>query len=585
MRLERDHLFDSGHFAKAPTLMRLLAFLVEQTLAGQGDQLKSYGVAVDGLGRDEDFDTQADSYPRVQVVRLRKLLEAYYARHEPAQNSCIFLKSGSYRVRLAPLTAAYPELVRAHPAAATEILVESKLADEVAGSPFFELADDVPAVVAAPGADQARGTWKRPHLPLWIYGLGSALLLSIGIICYLWFQSVDQTRAQVAPARLEPPVLLIEAVSTVSDARSEAVADDIYALLADGIGRSWLVRLRLENAAGSAATAKPSYRIAAQLGEANGGLRPLYLRLTDYETSNMLWSATVSINTNEPIVDSLGQAIAQLTGPFGVIAARERRALQGRYGAGYGCLLGYLANVAGGQSKVRIRLSSCLAQTNADAKLDAVRLAFRSFQQMEPSAGNNDRQAQVIVAMNFARQAIEADPKEAYAHFAMARIYFVSGKCSSGRQHALRSMEANPYDPVILAILGSFTASCGYPEGLTMLDQAYAFRSPGESHARLSLILAAIWQKRFDRLELLRGDGQETGAASASYHYLCEALIAAALDETDVARLNWQKFTASPHAKGTSDDVILQSVIMSGDIRARVLLFLRKKNVISAPVS
>jgi hypothetical protein len=184
--------------------------------------------------------------------------------------------------------------------------------------------------------------------------------------------------------------------------------------------------------------------------------------------------------------------------------------------------------------------------------------------------------------MDLARQSIDADPKEAYAHFAMARIQFVSGNCSSGQQHSTHAVEANPFDPVILAVLGNFAAICGYPDGLVMLDKALAFRSPGESHARLSLILASIWQKRFDQLKTLREDGEQATGTSAAYHYLCETLIAAALDDTAAARVNWQKFRASPHKNSASDDAMLESVIMSADIRARILGFLEQKGVISS---
>lgn len=112
MRLEVQHILASNQFKKAPTLERLLAFLVNETLNGNGKKLKSYTVAVDGLGRDPQFDTQMDSYPRVQVLRLRKMLEAFYSRHAPLAEMCIYIPAGSYDVRLARPAVAYPELFR-----------------------------------------------------------------------------------------------------------------------------------------------------------------------------------------------------------------------------------------------------------------------------------------------------------------------------------------------------------------------------------------------------------------------------------------------------------------------------------------
>lgn len=581
MRLERDHLFDSGHFAKAPTLMRLLAFLVEQTLAGKGEELKSYSVAVDGLGRDPDFDSQADSYPRVQVVRLRKMLESFYARHEPVEHSCIFLKSGSYRVRLAPLSAAYPELVRAHPVAALTKFPAAEV--ETSLAPSYTEEADLPeqvlpeAVSFEPESNGLRGK----HIRDWRLVAATLLLIFFVLVGYAFNSPELQKTPQAAAIQIEAPVLLLEPVSSASDNRSAAIADDIYALLADGIGRSWIVRLRLSDApVPSTHSAMPAYRITVQLGEVSGEGRPLYLRLTEYDTSNLLWSTTVNVTSAGKIGGSLGPAIAQLTGPFGVIAARENRIAQGRFGPGYSCLLGYLSNIVKNSSKSDKDLGNCLTKENADAKLDAVRLAFQSFYAIEGIAEGPDRKVRLLSAMNLARKSINADPKEAYAHFAMARIQFVAGNCQMGQQHSVHAVEANPNDPVILAVLGNFTAMCGYKEGFAMLDRAYAFRSPGESHARLSLILAAIWQKRFDRLQILREHGEQASGTSAAYHYLCETLIAAALDDTDAARSNWQKFRASPNARSGSDDEMLKSLIMSSEVRSKILGFLKQKEVL-----
>ena len=56
----------------------LLAYVIEQALAGHGDQLKAYNLAVSVLGRDVDFDPQGDPIVRIEVGRLRRDLEHYY---------------------------------------------------------------------------------------------------------------------------------------------------------------------------------------------------------------------------------------------------------------------------------------------------------------------------------------------------------------------------------------------------------------------------------------------------------------------------------------------------------------------------
>lgn len=100
---ELERVFRSPQFSRAPVMRKLLQFLVNETLAGRGYRLKAYQIAVDALGRDENFDPQSDSYPRVQVGRLRKLLETCYdeIEHDGNYSARRFeIPKGSYHVDL-----------------------------------------------------------------------------------------------------------------------------------------------------------------------------------------------------------------------------------------------------------------------------------------------------------------------------------------------------------------------------------------------------------------------------------------------------------------------------------------------------
>lgn len=95
---ELRRIFDAPQFNHSPVMCRLLSYLVEQTLAGNGHRLKAYTIAVDGLGRDADFDARIDSYPRVQVGRLRKLLDDFYAADDAGSGLRIGIPKGAYVV-------------------------------------------------------------------------------------------------------------------------------------------------------------------------------------------------------------------------------------------------------------------------------------------------------------------------------------------------------------------------------------------------------------------------------------------------------------------------------------------------------
>ncbi|KKB07217.1 hypothetical protein VE25_18945 [Devosia geojensis] len=72
--------------ARSPQLSRLLSYIVERTLEGEGEAIKAYAIAVDVFGRPPEFDPQTDPIVRVQARRLRTLLAEYYqgpGRGEP----------------------------------------------------------------------------------------------------------------------------------------------------------------------------------------------------------------------------------------------------------------------------------------------------------------------------------------------------------------------------------------------------------------------------------------------------------------------------------------------------------------------
>jgi TolB-like protein len=73
-----------------------LRYVVDRTLAGEGDQVKEYSIGVDVFGRNGEYDPRLDSIVRVEARRLRAKVEEYYANggiHDPV---IIRLRRGSY---------------------------------------------------------------------------------------------------------------------------------------------------------------------------------------------------------------------------------------------------------------------------------------------------------------------------------------------------------------------------------------------------------------------------------------------------------------------------------------------------------
>ena len=67
-------VIESDTFRTAPMMRTLLLYLWKH----QGEPISEYAIAVDALGRSQDFDPKTDSTVRVQVARLRAKLKEFY---------------------------------------------------------------------------------------------------------------------------------------------------------------------------------------------------------------------------------------------------------------------------------------------------------------------------------------------------------------------------------------------------------------------------------------------------------------------------------------------------------------------------
>jgi hypothetical protein len=98
VRAELERILGGRCFEQAARSSKFLRFVVEQTLAGQGERLKGYTIAIEVFGRPPDFDAQSDPLVRVEAGRLRRRLSQYYAEEGRADPVRIDLPRGSYAI-------------------------------------------------------------------------------------------------------------------------------------------------------------------------------------------------------------------------------------------------------------------------------------------------------------------------------------------------------------------------------------------------------------------------------------------------------------------------------------------------------
>lgn len=443
---ELDRIFESEEFARSPVMRRLLRFLVDQTLAGNGDYLKAYSVAVDGLGRDPDFDAQTDSYPRVQVGRLRRMLEAYYARHGFPNAERLTIPSGAYRVYLHPV-----QPMEEHCAPLEN---EDSSQEEPPSPP--EPAQDVapPMAFDAPSGRKSARWVMLASLAALSFGAGLALVLAF----LLWPSPDSGSRPPPKITRAPDMLLLPVKKSTDSPPGLDQSVDQV---LGDALHRSWVVNVQSRENANDLGGDAFAYRLQAVL--AGPGGEDLYLTLWNNRTGQHVWTDHIHLTGQE---STLGQAlrlpVANIIGSFGAIAAQERQRYGTRIAPGYSCLLKN-AELRMGFSQADLEASSrCLRQTLAAQPAFPTALAASAGLNYRLAIVRPDQAASLRErARAQVRQALLLNPYAADVQIVSAALEAAEGRCALAKMQGLRAIELNPYEPEYHAFLGLLLFQCG----------------------------------------------------------------------------------------------------------------------------
>jgi hypothetical protein len=96
VRDELDRLLASPFFNHSRRFPNFLRFVVEQTLAGDIDNIKERTLGIEIFGRDADYDTATDPIVRVTAAEIRKRVAQYYQDPAHSHELRISLPSGSY---------------------------------------------------------------------------------------------------------------------------------------------------------------------------------------------------------------------------------------------------------------------------------------------------------------------------------------------------------------------------------------------------------------------------------------------------------------------------------------------------------
>ncbi len=96
VRSELESILASQTFRTTRAHASFLRYVVEETLAGRGDQIKEYSIGVEVFGRGESFDPRVNNIVRAEANRLRARLAKYYGTEGSQNRLRIELPKGGY---------------------------------------------------------------------------------------------------------------------------------------------------------------------------------------------------------------------------------------------------------------------------------------------------------------------------------------------------------------------------------------------------------------------------------------------------------------------------------------------------------
>lgn len=525
--IEREiaSLLEDDVFQRSPVMARLLTYLFEMT--ARGEHIKSFTIATDALGKAGDETSDADTYARVAVARLRKVLAAYYAAR-PERDS-IQIDSGSYRV----------QLLR-HPI------------DEQS-----EPGDD--RDTKATGRPDPRG--KIAHgVRTWAIAL--VLLVSAIAVSYFYFGSGEEAEDWTTSdfPRLAINIENLDGSSTQSDDSQRLYRSLLTSALSDYTGIRLLVN--------EGSPADFSLRLLFSDEQSN---REVQARLVEEATGEVVWLKSFSASNSQEMKRGINFISTAIASPGGVITSLNRnKGLSAR--SPYGCWLRFTEGLQTFNTTGDKTLIACASDWYAQSSGDPIAAFLYGWTLLDRAvvtADPDERELLLSRALKTANRAVALHPQVAGLHFLQMRAHVLQGDRILANQAARSALASAPDNRVIVGIVSAFLVFSGDPEGeelLLALEENEGAALPWE-HA--GHFVAAM----------MRDDVEEAGRHMAHLEQfaqgqplilLFKAAHAARSGEVEIARSTLQELGRNPRITRRETDQLIASLPMAPTVKARL---------------
>lgn len=463
VRAQLDRILDSPGFRATPKRRALLRHLVEETLAGRGELLKGFTIAVAVFDRDASFDSQTDPVVRLEARRLRTEIDAYYGTAGAGDPLQISIPKGHYR-------------------------------------PIFAWRAGAPAPAAPPAPPpraEAPPSPVRARLRLALFGLALVLAAAGG---WLLNRSVSRPVQETVAGRGAPSVVVLPFQTLTSGEEARLLAAGITEDVVVGLMRFPGLRLYsmgpdFPHAGGDPKTVGrdlgAQYVVRGSLRSSGETVR-IVVQLDDARSGEVIWSERYDgalegggqLAAQAELADRIA---AQLGQAYGAVDAAGRLPAEGA------AHLSTPACVLRAHTWRRTRSASllgpalaCLEEAvrrdpgsaDAWAMLGWLRLDAARMELIDPA----EAPAAMETALTAASRAVEIDGANPRALQALAAVEFHRGAYAEAERLQRAALAVNPQDPEALAQFGWRLALRGrFDEGLPYLREAIdrALSPPG----------------------------------------------------------------------------------------------------------